>query len=226
MNTSQLRNGNANEKRPLSSIINRKKHKNTTQRLGFLRHGVFEEHYEKVAFQLCKSMFSVHSFISRTLIYLTNSDCDRRLNWGVKRKDPLDFENISPKVKAKKIISNKLKSEKYFDANIKQSPFLVLAGNCSYENSIRMCPVYIGSDEANKRCFLHFYPSDLTVDWEHLFIAFLRESSCKFSFVCSAFNYLFSVAMIDIEWCWKRKFPAKIPTKAMQVEDAISGIRG
>ncbi|KRX41103.1 hypothetical protein T05_2097 [Trichinella murrelli] len=91
---------------------------------------------------------------------------------------------------------------------------------------IRVCPVYIGSDEANKRCFLHFYPSDLTVDWEHLFIAFLRESSCKFSFVCSAFNYLFSVAMIDIEWCWKRKFPAKIPTKAMQVEDAISGIRG
>ncbi|KRY56906.1 hypothetical protein T03_12642 [Trichinella britovi] len=86
MNTSQLRNGNANEKRPLSSIINRKKHKNTTQRLGFLRHGVFEEHYEKVAFQLCKSMFSVHSFISRTLIYLTNSDCDRRLNWGFKRK--------------------------------------------------------------------------------------------------------------------------------------------
>ncbi|KRX34047.1 hypothetical protein T05_7617 [Trichinella murrelli] len=29
---------------------------------------------------------------------------------------------------------------------------------------IRVCPVYIGSDGANKRCFLHFYPSDLTVD--------------------------------------------------------------
>ncbi|KRX40433.1 hypothetical protein T05_16493 [Trichinella murrelli] len=49
-------------------------------------------------------------------------------------------------------------------ANIKQSPLLVLAGNCSCENSIRVCPVYIGSDGANKRCFLHFYPSDLTVD--------------------------------------------------------------
>ncbi|KRY12307.1 hypothetical protein T12_8529 [Trichinella patagoniensis] len=34
---------------------------------------------------------------------------------------------------------------------------------------IRVCPVYIGSDEANKRSFLHFYPSDLTVDWEHVF---------------------------------------------------------
>ncbi|XP_003366487.1 hypothetical protein Tsp_15340 [Trichinella spiralis] len=27
---------------------------------------------------------------------------------------------------------------------------------------IRMCPVYIGSNEANKRCFLHFCPSDFT----------------------------------------------------------------
>ncbi|XP_003376678.1 conserved hypothetical protein [Trichinella spiralis] len=31
------------------------------------------------------------------------------------------------------------------------------------ENSIWVCLVYIGADEANKRCFLHFYPSDLTV---------------------------------------------------------------
>ncbi|XP_003368452.1 hypothetical protein Tsp_12010 [Trichinella spiralis] len=79
---------------------------------------------------------------------------------------------------------------------------------------IRVCPVYIGSDEANKRCFLHFYRSDLTVDWEHLFIAFLREASCKFSFVCSAFSYSFSVAMIDIEWCvGNASFPRKCPQK-------------
>ncbi|KRY39737.1 hypothetical protein T01_11450 [Trichinella spiralis] len=59
---------------------------------------------------------------------------------------------------------------------------------------IRVCPVYIGSDEANKRCFLHFYRSDLTVDWEHF--------------------YSFSVAMIDIEWCvGNASFPRKCPQK-------------
>ncbi|KRX22049.1 hypothetical protein T07_15212 [Trichinella nelsoni] len=59
---------------------------------------------------------------------------------------------------------------------------------------IRVCPFYIGSDEANKRCFLHFYPSDLTFDWEHF--------------------YSFSVAMIDIEWCvGNASFPRKCPQK-------------
>ncbi|KRX54765.1 hypothetical protein T06_8749 [Trichinella sp. T6] len=55
----------------------------------------------------------------------------------------------------------KLKSEKLTLSN---HHFLYWLATAVVENSIRVCPVYIGSDGANKRSFLHFYPSDLTVD--------------------------------------------------------------
>ncbi|KRY07644.1 hypothetical protein T12_6427 [Trichinella patagoniensis] len=67
------------------------------------------------------------------------------------------FAGLDPSAKQLKPIQ-KLKSEKLTLSNHHSLYWLATA--------IRVCPIYIGSDGANKR-FLHFYPSDLTVDWEH-----------------------------------------------------------
>ncbi|KRZ81312.1 hypothetical protein T08_4008 [Trichinella sp. T8] len=59
----------------------------------------------------------------------------------------------------------KLKSEKLTLGNHHSLYWLATAVvKIPFYFKIRVCPVYIGSDGANKRCFLHFYPSELTVD--------------------------------------------------------------